>query len=221
MCFVPCESGTGTGRYANGNSVVHFFDVFDNAWGKWSGLNMGGGICVHDNYLWWQSKRDAGGSGIVGNLWQESATGSEYDFADHNVAIECLIQPQWDFMGDPSVFKLVPRVKFYNLSSSPLSTPFQWEVTTEVDFLYGVTHSDFDASFNVGSGGGGFGWGYMPWGLGAWGSPVVRYTKPLKLKVTKLKAIRFKLRHATLHQNCSITGWEYEMVEAYKPEMKS
>lgn len=216
ICYVPCESGSGTGRFANSNSRVFVYDKFLEGWMTWKGVNMAGGLAVSDNELWWQSKRDDSALTVTGNLFKQSNTGTIYDYADHGVPIEWKFFPQWEDGGEPSVFKLFTRLRIYSVLREVLQPNYSMNVRTEINYTPGLTHSRFVAGFGVN---GSSGYGYGAWGSSAWGSPIIA-TQKYKLKVTKLNSIRFCFEHNTLHERVALSGWEYEMATPYKREMK-
>ena len=215
-CFVPAESGSGTGRYANDSSKLLWFDWAQRAWGEMSGINAGGGIAVKDRALWFLSKRTDATLGVTGNLSRSPLTGTEHDYADHHEAIEVIAGTTWDAMGDPSQLKKVLYVKLYNLLRGVFNTAFQLTVQTEVNFVRNQSHSKTVLSFGEASSSG---YGYGAWGIFAWGSPSVK-TKRTKLKPQRISAIRIKLSNANFHQRTSISGLEYEVAAAYSKEMK-
>lgn len=217
VCFVPCESGSGTGRYANSNSLIFTYDTNFDGWIDWNSLNMGGGILLFNRELWFQSKRSDTALTVTGNLTKMVNDGTMYDYADHDQPIAWKFGPQWEDAGEPSVFKLVTRMKIYSLAREVLQANFSMSIRTEVDYNYGITHSNFTATFGSS---GSSGYGYNAWGSSPWGSPVTA-SRVYKLRVGKLRSLRFVFAHSTIHQKVSLSGWEYEVVTAYRKEMKS
>lgn len=216
VCYVPCESGSGTSRFANSNALIFTYDTFFEGWIDWTALNMGGGMCIFGDELWWQSRRDDTALTVTGNLWRMVNQGNIYDFADHDVAIDWRFEPQWDDGGEPSTLKLVTRMRIYSLIRDVLQAAFAMTVKTEIDYGYGLVHSNFMAQFGQA---GSAGYGYGAWGSSPWGSPVTA-TILYKLRVTKLRSIRFLFSHNTIHEKVAISGWEYEMSAPYREEMK-
>lgn len=215
-CFVPAESGSGTGRYANDFSKLLWFDWAQRAWGEMSGINAGGGIAVKDRALWFLSKRTDAALGVTGNLMRSPMTGTEHDYADHHEAIEVVFGTGWDAMGDPSQLKKVLYLKLYNLLRGVFITAFSIDVTTEVNYVRNQPHSQTTLQFGQTSS---TGYGYGAWGLFPWGSPSVK-TKRTKLKPGRISSIRFRISNANLHQRTALSGLEYEVAAAYKREMK-
>lgn len=217
LCYVPCETGTGTGRQVNSNSNTFVLDTQKRAWIDWPGLNMGNGLAIFENELHWMSKRPDTTGAVISNLWRRHSTGFADDYADHNVAIRFRFVPQWEDMGEPSQLKLVPRMRLYNLLKDAIAAVYTMTVQTEIDLTPGFLHSSFTITFGGTSSSG---WGNFAWGTAPWGTPMVQ-SSVVKLRVGKLKSIRFLFTHATLHEKVGLTGWEYEVVKAYEKEMKS
>lgn len=214
-CFVPTETGSGTSAYANSNSRVYYFDSRYQLWGEYSGLNMGGGICVFENELHWRSRRTHASLTVTGNLWRCPCTNTVHDYADHEQPIDMLLAPQWDYSGSPSVFKKALRLKVYNLSRSNLVSAFGLGVETYLDFVR-APHTKI--ALNFGSGGS-LGWGLFPWGISPWGTPAIRERKS-KLRSGKYRALQFVFSNNEIHEKVSITGYEYEIVPQYAEKMK-
>lgn len=217
ICYIPKESGTGTSRYANDESQTFVFDAYFKGWLPWKALNAGGGICLADNSVWFQSKRTESVLTVTGNLLKLMQTGTKYDYADHDQPINWKFSPQWEDGGEPSVFKLATRAKFYSLIRDVLVATFSLRVTTEIDYNYGTSHSDFTIDFGSV---GGLGYGFGAWGPGVWGTPAT-VSRVYKLRVGKFRAIRFVFSHSTIHQKIALSGWEYELIDKYRREMKS
>jgi len=217
ICFIPTESGSNTGRFANSFSAIYVFDTFQQAWIELKGPNMGGGMCVAEDLLWWQSKRSDAALTVTGNLWARSNTGTEYDFADHHEVVNFELGDQWEDAGEPSRLKTALRLRVYNLSQAVIQTPFVFTVKTERDYLKGLADSEFSYSFDIGTSSGG--WGYFPWGMGGWGSATVRIPLPKKLRNNKFRSLRFVFTHGKLLQRAAITGYEYELVMPYRGDM--
>lgn len=216
ICYIPTESGSGTGRYANSNAITYIYDTYFEGWMDWDTFNMGGGACVFGNELWFQSKRTDTTLGVTGNLWKQSKQGNVYDYADHGEPISFRFIPQWEDLGEPSVWKLIPRLKIYSLVRDVLQPAFSMTVKSEIDYAPGITHSNFTATFGSGAS---LGYGYGAWGSSPWGTPVI-VSQKYKLKVTKLKTLRFRFEHANLHEKMAISGWEYEVSPTYSKELK-
>jgi hypothetical protein len=216
FCYVPCESGSGATQFANSNSRLFVYDSYFNGWGEWTGLNCGGGLTDYQNSVWWQSKRDDVSTQTRGNVSTHLNTGTLYDYADHGIAIDWKFHPQWEDGGEPSVFKKFTRLKLYNLVRDVLQPSFDMTVKTEIDYNYGNTHSDFQATFGSSSS---LGYGYGAWGTSAWGTPATVY-RVYKLRNTKVKTIRFMFENNNQHEKVALSGWEYEMVGAFRKELK-
>jgi hypothetical protein len=97
-----------------------------------------------------------------------------------------------------------------------LQPNFEMSVKTEIDYAYGSTHSDFNAMFGSLSS---LGYGYGAWGSSAWGTPATVF-KTYKLRNSKVKTLRFLFENNQQHQKVALSGWEYEMIAAYRKEMK-
>lgn len=217
VCFIPQESGTGTARYANSNSSTYVFDAKNKAWYEWTGLNMGGGICVSEDALWWQSKKDDSGLTVTGTLSRRHDSGTENDFADHVDAINETFGSQWEDGSDPDAYKFIPRFRVYNLTRANFIVPFTITVKTEINYQTGITDSQLSYVFDNGDSSAG--WGYLYWGTSPWGAAVTRIPVAKKLKNNKFHSLRFVFQNNTLHERMSISGWSYELIESYRREM--
>lgn len=215
-CFVPAESGSGTGRYANSNSSILWYDWGQRAWGEFLNMNAGGGMCVKDRLLHWQSKREDGVLTVTGNLWRSPETGTEHDYADHTDGIECLLASAWDSLGSPSMLKKVLYLKLYNLVRSVFITAFTVDVKTEVNYVANEIHSQTSLQFGTATTSG---YGYGAWGIFGWGTPSVK-TQRTKLKPGRISSIRFRLSNNRLHEFTALSGYEYEVAAGYREEMK-
>lgn len=217
ICFLPTESGTGLARYVNGNSQIHVFDNYKKGWIRWTGPNMGGGLIVAEEALWWQSRID--NSGTTGTLFKEHTSGTEHDYADHNEPINLVLGCQWEDGGEPAQFKYIPRMRVYNITPTVFQTAFTLTVTTELDYRLGIPDTTFTIPFNQGTSSGG--WGLFPWGQDAWGSPVTIAPRPRKLRNKKFRALRFVMSHGEWNERAVITGWEYELIFSYEASMNT
>ncbi len=228
LCFIPTESGIGTGRYVNTNALVYSFDVYNKSWGDYDGVNMGGGACISNQELFWQTKTLNASVAVVGNLYKKNNTGTQYDFIDHTSAITSKFGTPWEdgrsegqnsissTIGEPSMLKFSPRLRIYNLSTAVIVAPYTILVTTELNYVKGNTDTKLLYAFNAGNSLGG--WGYFPWGS-IWGSPRSVLPMPKKLKNTKFNALRFVFTHNAPNARMVITGWDFEMVACYRREM--
>lgn len=215
ICFVPCESGTGTAKYVNNSSVAHVFDTFHESWAEWTGLNMGGGLAICDNNLIWQSKRDDGG--VTGNLWERHRLAAADDYADHDQPIDFILGSQWIDSEEPTVFKVYLWFKAYNLLREVLSATFILSVSVERNLQRGLPWFSFQLDF--GSGQSGQGWGYFPWGGGVWGTPQPESQK-MKLRSGKAQSLRFVMRNNVLHEKVAISAWEVTLTAPMAVETK-
>jgi hypothetical protein len=217
FCYIPCESGNSpTTKFANSNSKLIVYDSYFGSWSFWTGLNCGGGLTDYQNKMWWNSKREDVSTVTRSNVSSHLDNGNLYDYADDGIAIQTKVHPQWEDGGEPSVFKKILRVKIYNMLKDVLQPTFSMSVKTEIDYQYGATHSDFVADFGSVSS---LGYGYGSWGIFAWGSPATIF-KTYKLRNSKVKTLRFLFEHNRVNEKFAISGWEYEMVAAYRKEMK-
>jgi hypothetical protein len=216
LCFVPAETGSGTGRYANDYSKIFYFDWGQRIWGEWTGINAAGGIAVQDRLAWYLSKRSDTTLTVTGNAQKTQNSGTEHDYADHYEAIEPLVGTSWDSLGQPSLLKKVLYLKLYNLFRGGFSAAFTVDVQSEVNYVRSNPHSETSLTFGTTSSGG---WGYGAWGIFSWGTPSVK-TRRTKLKPARVTAIRFLLSNDRLHERTTISGIEYEVAGAYNQEIK-
>lgn len=217
ICHVPTESGTGVNKYVNENTVTHTFDTFHGAWGKWPGLNLGGGIAVYNNNIYFQDKRADALLGATGNLWERQKTGYVDDYADHHLPIPFKLGTQWMDGGEPSVFKVFLWFKVYNLYRSVLPAPFVLTVAVERDYNKGVTWSQFELA--MGGVQSALGWGFPPWGSTEWGAPQAKTAKK-KLRSGKAESIRYVITNNALHEKAVVSAWETVVTSPYSTELK-
>ncbi len=217
ICFIPNESGTGTAKYANTTSSTHVFDDFHQAWAEWTGLNMGGGLTIYENNIYFQSKVEDASVTVTGYLWIRSAQGVVDDYSDHNEAIDFKLGSQWLFASEPSVFKVFLRLKVYNLLRQLLSATFTLDVSVERNLSLGLTWFSFQLDFGTSLSS--VGWGYFSWGIDPWGT-VQEESQKIKLKSGKAKSIRFVMRNNELNQKAAISAWETVYTAPYNIELK-
>lgn len=212
ICFIPAESGSGSSRCSNTSSVVHVFNIDRNAWGTWTGLNMGGGVTIYDDNIFFQSCREDASLTVTGNLWERNCDGRLEDYADHEIPIDFRLGAQWMDDLEPSVFKVWLWLKVYNLLRNLLAATFTLTVTVERDFQRGLPWFMFDLDF--GSGSSSVGYGFFPWGESLWGTPTVDSNK-MKLRSGKAQSIRYIFTNAVLNQKVALSAWETEMTAPY------
>lgn len=198
------------------NVVV--FDYFRRAWLSWTSINALGGFVIKDESLYFQERKFRVASGLTETyLYKFQDTGDIWDYADHTAAISYSFKSHWEAMGEPSLFKKFVRCKLHSLELSDddfESDDFSVRLRTETDY-FNTTRTDTTLSFSGSSGG----WGVDIWGLFAWGATrlIGRKTKLLPMKCRSLRLI---LSNDTLHENVLISGYEFEVVPAYKPYIK-
>lgn len=217
ICFIPAESGSGTSKFVNNNSSAHVFDNFHGSWSEWTGVNMGGGLAIHDENIYFQSKADDSVLTVTGTLFERSILGAPDDYADHHLPIEFKLGTEWMFAGEPSVFKVFLWLKVYNLLRHLLSATFTLSISVEKDLRIGVPWFTFDMDFGAGTSS--QGWGYFMWGIDPWGSPQAESTKQ-KLKSGKAQSLRYVMTNNILHEKVAISAWETVVAAPYSVELK-
>ncbi len=218
VCFIPTETGSGTARYANNASTVQVFDSFHGSWSEWTGLNMGGGMTVFNNKLFFQSRREDPSLTVTGNLWESHSQGNAYDYADHTQPIAFKLGTQWIDGGEPSVFKVFLWLKLYNLLRAQLSASYTITVSVERDFRKDVEWFRFPIDFSA-QGGSGVGWGLEMWSFFPWGNPKRELLKK-KLRSGKAQSLRYVMTAAELHKKIAISAWETVVTAPYANDMK-
>lgn len=217
LIFVPFETTLGSDVYANDNSTVLMFDVRRREWQFWHGLNMAGGFVINEDELIFTERRYSNFSSTMDyNIHRRHNNMDQFDYVDHNVAIEGYYKSGW-FHGDtPSVLKLVEALKVYT-NNSIVNANFQLRCRTEINFLKDVTHSDATLDFT--GGGDSEGWGIGPWGSFAWGNPAADAAKLFKLVPKDITSIRFHLSFSTFFNQIVLTAWELQYGGAHKKKM--
>lgn len=217
ICFVPAETGSGTNKYVNENSVTHTYDTFHQAWGTWTGLNLAGGVTVFENNIFFQDKRFDSVLSVSGNLWERQNSAQVDDYNDHHLPIAFKLGTQWMDAGEPSVFKVFLWLKIYNLFRTRIPAPFTFSISVEKDYNKGVPWSSFDIV--MGGISSLLGWGYFPWGITEWGSPQVKTGKK-KLRSGKAESLRYVITNSVGSEKTSISAWETVVTLPYAVNIK-
>jgi hypothetical protein len=139
LLFVPWED-PAIPTFATSNSVVFVYNYSTDAWYKWTGLNMAGGMAVLNDQLMSTSRSYDGAGGpiysdVVCYLSQQQKRKGAYNFADHNAAIAFVHKTHWESLRQPGLFKRFLRVKIYS-----------HETKEAAGALTVKTYMDFDAT---------------------------------------------------------------------------
>jgi len=215
VLFIPAESLLGSDKYANNNSIVLVQDYFRAAWLKWDNMNMASGAVIYNNNLTFSEKRNSVFSGSVEHyLYSVSNRGDSWDFQDNTDPIDFNYKSAWYHLGEPSVFKKWIRWKLTGTQETEFNS-FMLDVDIEKDFL-----EDFVVgSFSVDFGSGVAGYGVSEYGLAPYGD-VVDPNRKHKIGPIKSKSIRVVLKNSENLENVNITGWELQLSDVYKREIK-
>mgnify|MGYP000889459001 CR=1 FL=1 len=218
MLYLPAES-TSNGRvYPNDNSETWVYNVRLKEWyGPWTGLNFAGGAGLIDKDLYWTERRlSTYDSNMAYQVYRRLNTGGRYDFVDHVSDIPWSYIPGWVHDNQRSSLKKFPSIKVW--TSDPEKVAFYvLDVTTERDFLSGVSHSRL--SVDVGSSGS-TGWAISGWGLFPWGSPAATQNKARKLKPGSCGSLRPTFKASGIYSEVILAGYELEIVAPYDIRMK-
>jgi hypothetical protein len=207
---------TTTDSHTTSSSVL-VFDTFRKAWLEWSNFQADS-FALKNGTLYFQERKFRALSGATEtSLYQVQDTGDTWDYADHAASISFRFASHWESLEEPSQFKKFTRCKIHSLGLTQddfESNAFKLDLKTELDY-FNTTRTSALLDF-AGTNGG---WGLDFWGEFAWGATRL-IAKKTKLKPMKCRSLRLILENNTLHENVLISGYEYEVVPAYKSFIK-
>jgi len=218
ILWLPTET-TNVDVYANTNSNIYTFDYFNNEWFRWDNMNLHSGLTILDDELWWVERRFSSINGDVDfNLYRQSNTNFEHDYADHTSIIPWRYVSGWVDLDNADTWKKFLRVRFSSFPDPDFeeTTGFNITCSTEIDYIRGSSHT---SGVLVNFANQGSGWGVDGWGTFAWGG----FRDQLfvsKLRTGKARSLRIVLENEELNTNVLLSGWALEIAAAYKPRTR-
>lgn len=213
LLYIPAETTTGGAVHPNSNSRIYVYDYARDAWLIWSDMNMAGGATSIDNDFYFLERRYSSFTGSVQSiLYKRLKDYDDYNYADHQNAINASYYPQWESLGNPSVLK-----KFLNLRLTTiedlLNNSFTLTVKQEFDYEQDAIVGEFEIETQN------YGYGSAPYGSNPYGSSMASSFMH-GLARQKARACRVSFHNNEIHENYVITGWELEVATPYRPELK-
>ncbi len=198
VLFVPVEDPAEPG-FATSDSVVFAYNYARDAWYKWTGLNMAGGMAVLDDELVFSS-RSYDGSGAPSYDDIETQTRfmqkrkAQYNYADHATAITFRHRSHWEALGKPSFFKRFLRLKTYFETFAAAATALT--VKTYVD--YDTSKLSMTDTLSL----------------------TDQKSIKIKLKSEVCSSMQLVYESSAYYQPVAISGYELETLAAFRPEFK-
>lgn len=211
LFYLPCESLSGSDRYANSNSQVFAYDYTRDAWLQWDNLNMIGGAILYGSEFYFKSRSLRSGS-VVSELQRFHNLNDAYDYQDNHEPITWSYGPQWEHLNQPGVLKKFLKLEIFSLEEVQ-NNDFAVTVQQEINFQDGAVIAEFVMNLT------GSGYGQSAYGSEPYGDP----SNPKffhDLARARTYATRTKFTNAEDHQNCVISGWEYLIATPFRPEFK-
>lgn len=212
LFFLPCESLSGSDRYANSNSRVFAYDYNRDAWLEWDNLDMTGGACLYQDEFYFKSRRLSSGGTIKSDLFRMHNLNDAYDYQDNLVPIDWQYAPQWEHLGEPGVLKTFLEILVYCLEQIQ-NNSFALTVEQEMNFISNAPMASFNLAL-TGSGYGQSAYGTDPYGDSA--PPKFKH----ELARLRSTATRVIFKNEVAHENCVVSGWEILYATPYRTEFK-
>lgn len=199
VLFVPVEDPDVIG-HATSASVAFVYNYARDAWYKWTGVNMAGGIAVLDDALVWTARGydGSGGAGFANvstSVNMQQRRKGKYNFADHATAITWRIRSHWESLGRANFFKRFLRIKIRSDETREASTTAM-TLKTYVDYDTSKLSTTDTLSFTT-----------------------EKALRP-KIKGETCQSMQFVFESSAYYQPMHISGYEIEAVADFRPEMK-
>jgi len=213
ILFLPAESEESGDKYANSNSVIYTYDYTKDAWLKWNNMNMAGGSAQLDGVIFWIERRYSDFESSVQHIvYKQHNLNDAWDYQDNTVPVEFSYSPQWEALGEPSVFKKFLTARIFSLEELA-NNELDLTVTGEANYISGVSEFTYDANF------GPAGYGQSDYGDVGYGDqfePAIRH----RLGHKKYRSMRLIFENENDQENVIVTGWELEIAAPYRPQIK-
>ena len=219
LLFMPTLSNDSGDRISSSDasSEIFVYDYFRQAWLEWSNFNMMGGITLFNQEIWILRKVTSTTAVPDSEVSKLLNTGTEQDYADHELAITFSYATHWETLGEPSIWKKFLRIKLHSLDTS-LNT-FEsdtFDLTVRTQHNYKL---DTVATLTIDFSGGAEGYGIGDYGQFPWGESRL-FSNKNKLASKKVKSHRITFTNNTAHENVLISGYELEVVTPYNLTIK-
>ena len=214
ILFIPCENETTGGDvYVNENSQTLIYDYTRDAWVRWTGLNMAGGLITtsQDRDIYFIERRELNDA-VENYVYRFLNTGTYLDYQDHDQAIIATYKSPWDFFGEAGIRKNFQSIRLYGVED--IDREYTVDIQTETNFTPDNPISMCSLTF------GGGGYGTAQYGDDPYGDPATIGLKH-KLNNGRATSIRVILSHSEEQKNFTVTGYELEVAAPYKPVYKT
>lgn len=212
VLFIPAESAPAN-RHTNANSRIFTFDYSRGAWLEWSNMDFTGGATIAGNETYFSERRLSTFTSAVEHiLYRRHTLDDAWSYEDNTDPIDWQYDPQWEAMGEPSVFKKFLSLRLFALENIP-NNDLVLNVKTEVNYIRDAAKADFNLSFMNS------GYGVSPYGTSPYGDPAEQ-TLRHKLGIGKFRSLRLRFSNNRDQENVAITGWELQVATGFKPKFK-
>jgi hypothetical protein len=213
ILYLPTESESGVNKYANTQSKTIVFDYSRGAWLLWDSLNMAGGATIANDEFYFTERRLSSYTTNVDHiLYRRHTIADAYAYQDNTLPIDWGYDTQWESLEEPSVLKRFLRLKVFNLEELP-NNSMDLSVETEADFIREVPKSSFVLSLTED------GYGVSEYGVAPYGD-VAFPTSKYKLQGGRYRSLRVRFSNNEDQRNIVLSGWELEIVTAYRKAFK-
>jgi hypothetical protein len=192
---------TVTKLYSNSSSRVFVFDYMRAKWYEWRDLNMAGGICTHEDELWFAERRYSSyDSAVKYRAMRRLNNFDGSDYEDHCDAITWRLKTAWYANGAPKVPKQFLRVAFGVIPRIP-NNSCTLTVKQETNYLSDTTKAQTTVSLAADSS--------------------LQYSQPqTRLADGKFKSMRLVFENSEHVTTPELEGWELEIDSPYVEELK-
>jgi len=212
--LLAVETVTAGSVFTNANSVVMAYDYTKDAWLKWGTLNFSGGICIHNDEVYFKERAYSDfNTALEFKLLKQMSMDDAWDYQDNTGAISFSYSNQWEALGEPSVLKRFLSLRLFSLEDV-LNNALMLTVKTEADYVAGATKANFSYDFSAD------GYGASEYGNEPYGDTFALVQKH-KLSNGRFRALRAIFENQRPQENVLITGWELEIAAPYKQAFKT
>jgi hypothetical protein len=195
------------------SNKTFIYDTYRLAWIEWEGLDITGGITVHNNDLYFRS-RNKDGNFYLHRLASEK---SPQAYNDHIEPIKFSYETHWEAMGEASLFKKFIKLKTYaaEVKDDFETDTYSLQLELQKDFVpntVSVSSIPFDEKIYGG-------WDGGKWNNFIWGQGIIPY-KTTKLFNQKTSALKIILSNENNSENVLLSGYEIEIAVPYKVGIK-
>jgi len=195
------------------SNKTFIYDTYRLAWIEWEGLDITGGITVHNNDLYFRS-RNKDGNFYLHRLASEK---SPQAYNDHIEPIKFSYETHWEAMGEASLFKKFIKLKTYaaEVKDDFETDTYSLQLELQKDFVpntVSVSSIPFDEKIYGG-------WDGGKWNNFIWGQGIIPY-KTTKLFNQKTSALKIILSNENNSENVLLSGYEIEIAIPYKVGIK-